>query len=323
MSKPVVLRFSDFPASEPWKSALDEASCLMTTSVSEVLSHPELFIHVVGLIPLITHRVDSVVMDALPALKMIANYGAGVDNLDLKEAKARGIGVSNTPGVLSESTADLTFALILAVCRRLIESHGVMAANAFPGWSADYLLGMDVHGKTLGLVGLGQIGQAVARRAKAFNMRVIYTQRTPLSLELEKLLDVRYFPLETLLKTADIVSLHCPLTPETHHLINQDRLALMKPASVLINTARGPVVDEAVLVEALQSGHLYGAGLDVFEEEPRAHSGLLSLKNVVMAPHIGSATRETRNAMGDLAIQNLLAFLNQQPLLTPVLTTTE
>jgi glyoxylate reductase len=318
MSKPVVLRFSDFPASEPWRTALDDVSLLMTASVSEVLSRPELFQNVAGLIPLITHRVDSVVMNALPALKMIANYGAGVDNLDLKEAKARGIWVSNTPGVLSESTADLTFALILAVCRRLIESHAVMAANAFPGWSADYLLGMDVHGKTLGLVGMGQIGQAVARRARSFNMRVIYTQRTPLSLDVEQHLGVRYCPLETLLNTADIVSLHCPLTPETHHLMNQERLAQMKPSSVLINTARGPVVDEAALVESLQSGHLYGAGLDVFDEEPRAHSGLLTLKNVVMAPHIGSATQETRNSMGDLAIQNMLAFLQQRPLLSQV-----
>jgi glyoxylate reductase len=318
MSKPIVLRFSDFPASERWKQKLEENGSLMTVSVSELLSRPDAFQNVVGLIPLITHRVDSVVMNALPALEMVANYGAGVDNLDLIEAKARGIQVSNTPGVLSESTADLTFALMLAVCRRLMESHDVMVANRFPGWSADYMLGMDVHGKTIGLVGFGQIGQAVARRARAFNMRVIYTQRTRLAAEAEQALGVAYFPLEALLEEADVVSLHCPLTAETHHLINRDRLAQMKPGSVLINTARGPVIEESALVEALHSGTLYGAGLDVFEEEPKAHVGLLSLKNVVMAPHIGSATRETRNAMGDLAIQNMLSFLNQQPLLTPV-----
>jgi glyoxylate reductase len=273
---------------------------------------------VTGIMPLITHRVDGTLMDRLPDLKVIANYGAGVDNIDVAEATRRGIQVTNTPGVLSESTADLTFALMLAACRRLVESDAVMRAQAFPGWAPDYQLGIDVYGKTLGIVGLGKIGQAVARRARGFDMPLLYTQRTRLSAEQEAALGVQYASLDELIAQSDILSLHAPLTPETRHLINRDTLARMKPGSVLINTARGPLVDEAALAEALVKGPLFAAGLDVFEAEPAVHPALIPLKNVVLAAHIGSATQATRQRMGDTAIRNLLAVLAGRPPLNPV-----
>lgn len=273
---------------------------------------------VVGLVPIITDRVDAAVMDLLPDLRVIANYGAGVDNIDVAEATRRHIQVTNTPGVLSESVADLTWGLLLAACRRIVESDETMRTGQFQGWEPTFQLGTDVYGKTLGIAGLGQIGEAVAQRAKGFNMKVLYTRRHRLHPEMEEALSVSYRSFDELLAECDFLSLHMPLTPETHHLMNRDTLMKMRPGSVLINTSRGPLIDEEALVDVLKNGPLAAAGLDVFEEEPRVHPGLVSLKNVVLTAHIGSATNATRTRMGDLALQNLLAFLGGESPLNPV-----
>jgi glyoxylate reductase len=270
------------------------------------------------LLPLITDRVDASLLDRLPNLRLIANYGAGVDNIDVAEATRRGIQVTNTPGVLSESVADLTWGLLLAAARRIVESDATMRKNAFPGWTPTYQLGTDVYGKTLGILGLGQIGKAVARRAVGFGMTLLYTGRTRLSQDQEHALGVEYRTLEGLLAESDVVSLHLPATPETHHLISAQTLAKMRPGAILINTSRGSLVDEAALAKALTDGPLGAAGLDVFEKEPLVHPDLLPLSNVVLTAHIGSATLATRQRMGDAALRNLLAFLRQQPVPNPV-----
>ncbi|MGQ9476997.1 MAG: 2-hydroxyacid dehydrogenase [Candidatus Bipolaricaulia bacterium] len=264
---------------------------------------------VAGLICLLSDRIDREVLEAGKALKVVANVAVGYDNIDVQAASELGIMVTNTPEVLTEATADLTFGLILAVARRIVEGDKLVRRGGFHGWELDLLLGAEVHHKTLGIVGLGRIGQAVARRASGFGMEILYYDpvRRP---ELEQELGAEFVGLEELLRRSDFVSLHLPLMPQTRHLLGKRELELMKPTAFLINVARGPIVDEAALVEALKAGRLAGAGLDVFEHEPEVHPELLELANVVLTPHIGSAGRETRVKMAIMAVENVFAALS-------------
>jgi glyoxylate reductase len=266
-----------------------------------------------ALICLLTDGVDRTVIDAAPALRVIANVAVGYNNIDLAYARSRGIVVTNTPDVLTESVADFTWALILAITRRLSEGERLVRRGEWKGWALDLLLGTELRGKQLGLVGVGRIGRAVAARAAAFGMRVAYTSRREIECP-----GAEPMPLDRLLLTSDIVSLHVPLTPETRHLIDKRALTRMKRSAYLINTARGPVVDEASLAWALQHHLLAGAALDVYENEPAVHPDLLSLENVLLVPHLASGTTETRTAMADLAVANVLAVLGGRPPLTPV-----
>lgn len=255
------------------------------------------------------------VMAACPSLRVVANCAVGYDNIDLDAARRHGLWVTNTPDVLTEATADLAWALILAVTRRVVEGDAMIRAGAFHGWRPDLLLGSGLQGKTLGIIGYGRIGRSVARRAAAFGMEVAYADSTEW---LEPGVSARRLPLEELLAASHVVSVHCPLTPETHHLLGSRNLRLLPRGAFVVNTARGPVVDEKALVEALDSGHLGGAGLDVYEEEPDVHPGLLGRTNVVLLPHVGSATLETRAAMAGLAIENAVAVLDGREPPTPV-----
>ncbi|BCW94268.1 MAG: D-glycerate dehydrogenase [Thermoanaerobaculum sp.] len=270
-----------------------------------------------ALVCLLADRVTAELFTSARNLQVVAVYAVGVNNVDLPAAFQAGVWVTNTPDVLTDATADLTMALLLAVTRRVVEGDRFVREGRFTGWTPDLLLGRGLTGKLLGIVGFGRIGQAVARRAQAFGMRVAYHSRRPHP-EVG-LPDVVFEPrLDELLAQADVVSLHCPLTPETRHLLNRERLFRMKKGAFLVNAARGEVVDEAALVEALTSGHLAGAGLDVYEHEPQVHPGLLRLSNVVLLPHLGSATRETREAMADLVVDNVRAVLAGKPPVTPV-----
>ncbi|HEY8091224.1 MAG TPA: D-glycerate dehydrogenase [Polyangiaceae bacterium] len=271
-----------------------------------------------GLVALLTDHVDRALLARAPRLRVVANVAVGVDNVDVGACADRGIVVTNTPGVLTEATADFAFGLLLAAARRIAEGDRVVRAGGFDGWTPSFMLGKRVHGATLGLVGMGRIGQAMARRARGFGMRVLYTAPRGLPEDLERALGATRQDLNALLSMADFVSLHCPLTPETRHLMNVSRLGLMRPGTVLVNTARGGCVDEPALADALSRGHLAAAGLDVFEDEPRVDPRLLALENVVLAPHLGSADRPTREAMARIAVDNVLAVLAGQPPLTPV-----
>lgn len=262
-----------------------------------------------GLLSMITDRVDHALLARAPHLRIVANFGVGYNNIDVEAASARNIMVTNTPGVLTDATADLAMALILAVGRRVVESDIHTRAGNFNFWSPFYFLGHEVSGKTLGIIGMGRIGQAVTRRAAGFNMPVLYHNRQRLASEVEKKFNARFTDLKTLLQESDFVSLHVPLTSETRHMIGPWELSLMKPEAFLINTSRGPVVDEQALVAALQQGIIAGAGLDVYENEPVLSPGLVELSNVVLLPHVGSATVETRRRMGTTAVENLLAGL--------------
>ena len=273
-----------------------------------------------AMVTLLHDRVDGTLLDAAGSgLRCVANVAVGYDNIDVAAATARGVLVTNTPGVLTDATADLAMALILAATRRLGEGERLIRARHPWSWHMFFMLGSSLSGKTLGIVGLGAIGAATARRARAFGMETVYAGRRRASDELEASLGgARWLDLEELLRVADVVSLHSPLTPETRHLIDARRLALMKPDAYLVNTARGPIVDEAALVDALRAGTMRGAALDVFEHEPEVHPGLLELDNVVLVPHLGSATIETRTAMAVLAARNVVAVLGGGPPLTPV-----
>jgi glyoxylate reductase len=262
---------------------------------------------------LLTDRIDAEVLDAGPDLRIVANIAVGYNNIDVDACRARGIVVTNTPDVLTNACADFTWSLILAVTRRLGEAERQLRRGDWKGWALDHMLGTELRGKRLGLVGLGRIGRAVADKAPAFGMSVAYTARRPADLA-----GADHLPLDRLLATSDIVSLHCPLTPETHHLIDQKALAKMKRGAYLINTSRGPVVDEAALAWALKHALIAGAALDVYEKEPEVDADLLGLENVMLIPHIASATTETRTAMADLAARNVLAVLSGAPALTPV-----
>jgi len=266
-----------------------------------------------ALVCLLTDAVDRTVIDAAPKLKAIANVAVGYNNIDVPYARSRGIAVTNTPDVLTESVADFTWALILGITRRLSEGERLLRRGEWKGWALDLLLGAELRGKQLGLVGVGRIGRAVAARAGAFGMRVAYTSRREIDFP-----GAEPMQLDRLLLASDIVSLHVPLTPETRHLIDKRALTRMKRSAYLINTARGPVVDEAALAWALQHHLLAGAALDVYENEPAVHPDLLSLENVLLVPHLASGTTETRTAMADLAADNVLAILDGRSPLTPV-----
>jgi glyoxylate reductase len=257
-----------------------------------------------AVVTLLTDRVDAAVLDAAPRLRVVANFAVGHDNVDVPAATARGICVSNTPDVLTEATADLAFALALAAARRLGEGERLIRAGRWTGWAPDQLLGVDIWGRTLGIVGMGRIGRAMARRGRGFGMTVIYAGPREVDGEGERV------ELDTLFARADVVSLHCPLTPATRRLVDARRLALMQPGAVLVNTARGPLVDEAALAAALAAGRLAGAGLDVFAEEPAVHPALLVEERVVLAPHVGSATTTARTRMGELCASAVRAVLS-------------
>lgn len=262
-----------------------------------------------GLVTLLTDRVDAEVLErAGPSLRVVANYAVGVDNVDLAACTARGVLVTNTPDVLTDATADMAWALLLAAARNVAAGDRLVRSGRLWSWEPRMMLGQEVHHRVLGVVGFGRIGRAVARRARGFDMRVLYTARHRLPVEQEEGAAFRDLP--SLLAESDFVSLHVPLTPQTHHLLGERELRLMKATAVLVNTARGPVVDEEALARALERGQIAGAGLDVFEREPRVHPALLPLENVVLAPHLGSATLETREAMGRVAADGVLAALS-------------
>jgi len=262
------------------------------------------------LVPTVTDRIDGRVLSrAGEQLRLIAQFGAGVDNIDVQTAVARGITVTNTPGVLTEDTADMTMALILAVPRRIVEGVKIVESDEFLGWSPTWMVGRRVGGKRLGIIGMGRIGQAVARRARAFGLQIHYHNRRKVAAHIEQELEATYWEsLDQMLSRMDIVSVNCPHTPATYHLLSSRRLALLKPHAYIVNTARGEVIDEAALARMLEKGELAGAGLDVFEHEPAINPKLKKLKSVVLLPHMGSATLEGRIDMGEKVIVNIKTF---------------
>jgi glyoxylate reductase len=279
------------------------------------MPHDELRSRIAGkraVVTMLTERIDKSVLDAATDLKIVANVAVGYNNIDVASARSRGIIVTNTPDVLTESVADFTWALILAVTRRLSEGERLIRRNEWKGWAFDFMLGTELRGKQLGLVGFGRIARAVAARASVFGVRVACTSRRDADQSVGQL------SLDRLLNTSDIVSLHVPLTPETKHLIDKRALTRMKRSAYLINTSRGPVVDEEALAWALEHRLIAGAALDVYEREPAIHPALLPLENVLLVPHLGSGTVETRTAMADLAVDNVVAVLSGKPPLTPV-----
>ncbi|WP_312524500.1 D-glycerate dehydrogenase [Anaerospora sp.] len=279
------------------------------------LSKEELKVKLKGknaVVSLLTDTIDGEVLDAAGSqLKIVANYAVGFNNFDLAAATERGVILTNTPGVLDEATATLTFTLLLAMARRIPEADKFVRDGKWQGWAPMFFIGLDVDKKTLGIAGLGRIGQNVARKAKGFDMKIIYTD-VRRNEEFEKEVGATYVDKETLLKESDFLTLHVPLLPETHHYISETELKMMKPTAVLINASRGPVVDEAALVKALQTKEIWGAALDVFEAEPRIAPGLSDLDNVVIVPHIASATMDTRLKMGAIAVGNIIKVLNGQ-----------
>ena len=266
------------------------------------------------LVPTYVDRVDAALLDALPSVRHVASYGVGVNHLDLGACRARGVLVTNTPGVLTDATADHALALLLAAARRVAEGDRLIRAGAWRTIDPAFLLGTEVSGKTLGLVGFGRIGQAVARRALGFGMRILYAAPRAVPAVAE----ARHVPLEPLLAGSDFVSLHCPLTARTENLLSRERIALLRPGAVVVNTARGAVVDDAALADALASGRVAAAGLDVFRDEPRVPAAYLGLENVVLTPHLGSGTRETRAAMTRLVLEDVLRVARGEPPRHPV-----
>ena len=263
-----------------------------------------------ALIPTVADAISERVLAASSRLRIVAQFGVGTDNIDLEAARAHDIIVTNTPGVLTDATADFAFTLLLAIARHLRAADAFVREGAFQRWETTLLLGMELRGKVLGIVGLGRIGRAMARRALGFGMKIVYHNRQRANPTIERELSARHVSLEELLERSDAVSLHCALNDDSRHLLNAAAFARMKPSALLINTARGPVVDEAALVQALEAGQLAGAGLDVFEQEPAAHPGLLTHPRVVLAPHLGSATVEARTAMARMASEAVLAVFN-------------
>jgi glyoxylate reductase len=297
-------------------SFLEDHFSVACNPFNRVLSRKELLRGVVGqdgLLPLLTDRIDGAVMDqAGPRLKIIANYAVGFNNIDLPAATARKIAVTNTPGVLTDTTADLTLALILAVARRIVESDVYTRAGKYKGWAPLLFVGTDLHHKTLGLMGFGRIGTAVARRALGFEMRLLYHDEGPVDLKMAKQVKAQRVDKETLLRESDFISLHVPLNPETHHLMGSKEFSLMKPTSFIVNTSRGEVINEKALVAALRKKQIAGAALDVYEQEPEISPALKKMPNVILLPHIGSASLETRTKMGMIAAENLLAYFKGQ-----------
>jgi len=270
-----------------------------------------------ALVCLLGDKVNAQLLDKCPDLKLVANVAVGYDNINVGDATERGVLITNTPGVLDNATADLAFGLLLSAARRISESDRFVRDGKWQGWKRDLMLGQELHGKTLGIVGLGRIGKAFAKRAQAFGLKIIYTKRSAdqsEEAELKKLFDAEKVELDDLCERSDFISIHCPLTPLTKHLIGKKQFSKMRPNCVLVNTSRGAVIDEAALVEALSTNKIAAAGLDVFEKEPAVSPELLNLENVVMTPHIGSASRETREAMDELAIAGLIsAFAKKCP----------
>ena len=272
-----------------------------------------------ALVTLLTERVDDELLAAAgPQLRVVANVAVGYNNIDVPACRTHDVVATNTPGVLTDATADIAMALILMTTRRLGEGERIIRARTNWQWGMSFLLGSSIQERTLGIIGMGAIGQALARRAGAFGMRIAYANRRPVDPAVAAELDATFLTLDELLASSDIVSVNCPYSPETHHLIDAARLAQMKPTATLINTARGPIVDEAALVAALEAGTIAGAGLDVFEHEPTVHVGLLDREDVVLVPHLGSATVETRTAMAMLAARNVLSVLEGSGALTPI-----
>ncbi len=286
----------------------------------QALSHEEIAQrakNVHAILPLLSDKIDRDILSRARELKVIANYAVGYNNIDIEFARSRGIMVTNTPDILTPATADLTWALILAVTKRVVEGDRFVRKGLFEGWKPQLLLGGDVSGKTLGIIGAGRIGQAVGRRAVGFNMPILYFSRSRKE-QFEQETGARKVGLDQLLQDSDIISLHCPITEETHHLLNTDNIFTIKKGAYLINTARGAVIDEQALVQALQQKHLAGAGLDVYEFEPKVNPALLSMNQVVLLPHLGSGTVETRNEMARMAARNVISVLETGRALNPV-----
>jgi glyoxylate reductase len=297
-------------------SRLEAVGTVDLYSDDGTMPHEELIARVAGadaLVCMLTDRIDRSVIDAATRLKIAANVAVGYNNVDVPYARSRGLIVTNTPDVLTESVADFTWALILAITRRLSEGERLLRRGGWKGWAFDFMLGTELRGKQLGIVGFGRIGQAVAARASAFGMRVAYSGRRDAGAP-----GAEFMSLDRLLNSSDVVSLHVPLTSDTRHLIDKKAIARMKRSAYLINTARGPVVDEEALAWALQQHLLAGAALDVYENEPDVHPDLLRLENVLLVPHLGSGTTETRLAMAALAIDNVVAVLSGRAPLTPI-----
>lgn len=293
-----------------------EAACDVDVYRQGDLPHEDLIARVAGkqgLLSVVTDSIDRAVFEAGRELKVVSTIAVGYNNIDIAAAREHGVVVTNTPDVLTEAAADLTWSLILGMTRRIVEGDRLVRRGAWKGFALDFMLGTDLRGKQLGIVGFGRIGKAVAARAAVFGMRVAFASRSGASSPLGEAMT-----LDRLLTTSDVISLHCPLTTETRHLINQTSLARMKRSAYLVNAARGPVVDEAALVWGLENRLIAGAALDVYEREPEIHRGLLALENVVLSPHLGSSTIETRTTMIHLAVDNLIAVLSGKPALTPV-----
>ena len=278
----------------------------------EVLKQHVAEVNPVGIIGMVNVPITDEIMAAAPHLRVVANYAVGYNNIDVSAATRRGVLVTNTPGVLTDATADLAFALILSVARRVVESDRFLREGKFKGWKADLLLGTDVYGRVLGIIGFGRIGQAVARRGLGFNMSILYSDARRAKPEVESELRAQYVPLDELLRKADYVTIHADLNDQTRHLISERELKLMGPEHYLINAARGPIVDEKALVRALKEGWIRGAGLDVYEREPKTEPGLTDCWNAVLLPHLGSATVTARAAMAETAAKNLIAAVEGQ-----------
>ena len=325
MAKPPILVTRRIPSSV--LRTLEEA-CDVDLHDRGDLPHDQLLARVAGkqgLLSVVTDTIDRGVLDAGRDLKVVSTIAVGYNNIDVAAARERGVIVTNTPDILTESTADLTWTLILGIMRRVVEGDRLVRRGQWRGFALDFMLGSDLRGKQLGIVGFGRIGQAVAARAQAFGMRVAYnsrTVRTPsdssLTPDSRFLIPAEPMTLDRLLSTSDVVSLHCPLTADTKHLINQTTLMRMKRGAYLISAARGPIVDEAALVWALENRLIAGAALDVYEREPEIHPRLSTFENVVLSPHLGSSAIETRTAMIDLAARNVIAVLTGQPAITPI-----
>ena len=296
---------------DPAPAVLAEAAEVVTYPSNLPLTEQSIRQVAEGCSGIVTQLMDPVGETVLgtPGLRCVSNVAVGFDNIDVAAASRAGVMVTNTPGILDETTADFAFTLLMAAARRVVQADNFTRGGHFKGWAIDMMLGQDVNHATLGLVGMGRIGRAMARRARGFNMRVLYADVNPLPADMEREIGVTRVELHTLLTESDFVSVHVPLTDKTHHLVGANELALMKPTAVLVNTSRGPVVDEAALAEALKTHKIFAAGLDVFEREPAVHPGLLADHNVVLAPHIASASVRTRSEMCSVAAQNMVTAL--------------
>ena len=308
MVKPLIYITSEIP--EKGLEILKKEFEIKTNNLGKSLSKNELIAEAKeadAILPLLSDEIDAQVMDQLENLKVIANYAVGYNNIDVQAATKRNIIVTNTPDVLTETTADLTWGLLLAVARRIVETDKILRNGNFEGWAPKVLLGKEVNHKTLGIIGLGRIGKSVAKRAQGFNMKVLYNKRNQLDEKTEEKLDVEYRDFENILKEADYISINTPLNESTYHLFGAKEFSLMKNDGILINTGRGPIINEKELVKALENEEIGGAGLDVYENEPEVEEGLLKFENVVLTPHIGSATYQARNKMAELAAKGAIA----------------